>query len=160
MRKLGFTVVPYLDDSWLMKSSKEECIRATYVLKDLLTSLGFLINEEKSVLEPVQEINFLGYLVNFIEMTIKPTQEKRDKVVNLINSLLDKSSFSIQEGASLIGVLNGLTKGIEYGSVYVKNLEMDTIQTLRQAGPLDWDSLMPWSDDSISDLFRWLNNVP
>lgn len=63
LRKQGFENVPYIDDILLLGDSDEHCaqnVRST----SLLDSLVFTIDPTKSVFLPVQEIAFLGLLIN------------------------------------------------------------------------------------------------
>ena len=42
----------------------------------ILESLGFIINKEKSVLIPSQKIVFLGYVIDSVAMTVSLPEEK------------------------------------------------------------------------------------
>ena len=64
LRKLYVRLIIFLDDILLMASSKEELTFVRDTLIYLLQNLGFLINRKKSVLEPCQNIQFLGMEVN------------------------------------------------------------------------------------------------
>ena len=158
MRQLGFHIVAYLDDFLLLDLDRDNCVKAVSSLQTLFDSLGLLVNVKKSCLIPKQQIVFLGYMLDSVSMVVKPTEEKRAKVVAKIQSFLGRKFFSIQEGASLIGLLNDLCKGTEYGLAYVKNIEMDKIQALRGSHG-DWQGSMSFSSASLSDLQWWLRNV-
>ena len=58
--KLHVRLIIFLDNILLMASSKEELTLARDTLIYLLQNLGFLINRKKLVLEPCQNIQFLG----------------------------------------------------------------------------------------------------
>ena len=55
LRELGIRCVIYLDDILIMNQDKELARQQTWAAIDLLESLGFLVNYNKSVLDPVQE---------------------------------------------------------------------------------------------------------
>ena len=59
LRRLMIVIVAYLDDLIIEKKMKG-AIRARDTVLFLLQSLGFTINLEKSVLQPTQEVEFLG----------------------------------------------------------------------------------------------------
>ena len=68
--------VAYIDDSYLQGTTIKECkdnIDATYAL---LTKLGFVVNIQKSELEPKQQITFLGFILNSQNMTVRVTEKK------------------------------------------------------------------------------------
>jgi len=53
------------------------------ITKRVLKSLGFLINEEKSMNIP-SECKFLGLIINSKQMILQLTLEKRKKLISLI----------------------------------------------------------------------------
>lgn len=55
LRANGYKVVIFLDDILLIGSSVEECLSQLSSLRDLLESLGFVINVNKSQLIPVTQ---------------------------------------------------------------------------------------------------------
>ena len=160
LREQGFSAVAYLDDSFLIEKTQEKCKESVDVLTNSFHRLGFVVNQDKSVLNPVQEIRFLGYILNSLSMTIRPTPCKREKALRMIVDLTqDQKFFPIEVGASLIGLLNDLCKGVEYGLAHVKHIEMDKIKALKCAGFLQWKALMSFSQDSLTDLAWWKENV-
>ena len=62
--RIGICIVIYLDDMLIIGRTREETIalRDTVIL--LLQCLGFVVNYKMSVMIPVQEIEFLGMIVN------------------------------------------------------------------------------------------------
>ena len=62
--RIGICIVIYLDDMLIIGRIREETIalRDTVIL--LLQCLGFVVNYKMSVMIPVQEIEFLGMIVN------------------------------------------------------------------------------------------------
>ena len=55
LRKMGIRLIIYLDDILIMAESKALAQKHTAVVASLLTSLEFVINNEKSMFEPTQE---------------------------------------------------------------------------------------------------------
>ena len=65
----------YLDD-WLVRArSHQTCLQYTQTLVALCRELGWLVNEEKSELEPKQVFNFVGYQFDLKEDRVRPTLE-------------------------------------------------------------------------------------
>ena len=59
--KQGIRIHQYLDD-WLVRArSHQTCLHHTQTLVALCRELGWVVNEEKSELEPKQVFNFVGY---------------------------------------------------------------------------------------------------
>ena len=78
LRRIGVRLVIYLDDILIIGRTREETIALRDTLILLLQCLGMVINQKKSVMTPVQEIEFLGMIVNSKEITEKTTINKRD----------------------------------------------------------------------------------
>lgn len=60
-REEGFQRFAYVDDSFILGDSEEECIRAVDWLADKMTNLGFIVHPDKSVFQPSKSLIFLGY---------------------------------------------------------------------------------------------------
>jgi hypothetical protein len=68
LRELGVKLVVYIDDILLMAESKAKALEMGVGLTYLLQCLGFTVNSEKSILEPTQELEFLGVLMNSVSL--------------------------------------------------------------------------------------------
>ena len=64
LRRWGIRLVIYLDDILILSESKEGLLADIDTVIDLLQSLGFLINGEKSIIVPTQKIECLGLIVD------------------------------------------------------------------------------------------------
>lgn len=97
LRRLNIRVIIYVDDLLMLGFSKEELIQARDIIIFLLQHLGFVINQKKCALQPVQKINFLGLIVNSKSMTLALTAEKIAKVKSLCQDLLFKHRITVLE---------------------------------------------------------------
>jgi len=79
LKKLGFLSVIYLDDLLLLGNAYSECSANIKFSIELLQSLGFIINEEKSCRVPSQGCKFLGFILNSRTMTLELPLEKSKK---------------------------------------------------------------------------------
>ena len=70
-----------MDDSYLQGQTFSTCEDNVNATVDLLQFLGFTIHPEKTVLVPSQEIEFLGFVLNSVEMKIKLTGCKSGKTL-------------------------------------------------------------------------------
>ncbi|CAB4022847.1 Hypothetical predicted protein, partial [Paramuricea clavata] len=76
--------------------------------------LGFIPHPKKSVTVPTQILVFLGFILNSINMTVSPTQEKIDKTVAACKLLLAKAATTIQQVAEVIGLLVSNFPGVDW----------------------------------------------
>ena len=70
LRREGYMSVVYVDDSFLLGDTFTECLANINATIKLLTSLGFTIHVEKSIIHPTQIITFLGFVINSKTMHI------------------------------------------------------------------------------------------
>ena len=80
LRSISHTFMGHIDDSLLVGQSFNSCHRNTADTVSLFTSLGFTIHPVKSVLQPQQKIDFLGFVLDSITMTVTLTAAKAMKV--------------------------------------------------------------------------------
>ena len=156
--KKGFQGFGYIDDSFIMAETKESCQEAVDFLTEMFPSLGFRVHPKKSILEPTQELVFLGYILNSIEMTVSPPLGKKEKVILFLQKMITKTNPKIREVASLIGTLNDLCKGSEYGHAHVKSLEIQKNRALFNSKK-GFDGIMSWNHYCITEMQWWLDNI-
>ena len=71
----GIRIHQYLEN-WLVRAtSHQTCLQHTQTLVALCRELGWLVNKEKSELDPKQVFNFVGYQFDLREGKVRPTPE-------------------------------------------------------------------------------------
>ena len=77
-----------------------ECEEATLHAVQLFISLGFKIHPEKSVVITTQVLEFLGFTLNSIIMTVSLTNKKADKILQLCQTFSNSGrQFTVREVA-------------------------------------------------------------
>lgn len=75
-----------------------ECEEATLHAVQLFISLGFKTHPEKSVVIPTQVLEFLGFTLNSILMTVNLTGKKAEKILQLCQKFSHPGrQFTIRE---------------------------------------------------------------
>ena len=101
----GLRLHQYLDD-WLIRSQSQEEVQVnTQALVDLNQSLGWIINQDKSELKPIQVFSFAGYEYHLDSPLVKPTLERWLKLQDLILRLKSKHVLTARCLMPLIGLL-------------------------------------------------------
>ena len=90
LREIRYLPFAYLDDYYLQGETFEECLQNFTETVKLLQSLGFTIHLEKSVLKPTQQLTFLGFVLNFKIMTLTLIDTKKEKIVQLGESIINR----------------------------------------------------------------------
>ena len=113
-----------------MAATPELCLEHMQLTWQLLTDLGFLRNLKKSVLTPKQQAEYLGFIVNSIEMKLFLMEEKllRSK---LNAEMLLKSNPVVKTLASFLGFCQSTLPAIAVAPLHFKNLQADMIKALK-----------------------------
>ena len=80
LRRIQIRIIIYLDDMLLMSQTVNSLVIPRNTLIFLLQSLGFVINLQRSILVPLQKIEFLGLEIDSVRMTLTLPQEKVKKL--------------------------------------------------------------------------------
>lgn len=156
LRRINIRVVIFLDDL-LIFGSTEEIIMARDTVLFLLENLGFIINQEKSVLTPSRIMEYLGMVINSIEMTITLTEEKIESLMKLCTQVKKERKLSLRKLGSLIGKLVATSAAITPCMLQVRALQQLHIQTLRKWG--SYETTVYLDEDSRKELKWWIKNL-
>lgn len=158
LRQRGFLSVLYIDDFLLLGRSYSECLSNIAVTKQVLSSLGFIINLEKSILIPNTNIKYLGFLYNTVDMSVSLPLDKQQSILKHVLKIMRSNRFTIQEFAKLIGKLIAACPAIKYGWLYTKNCERAKFLALRKSkGSYNYE--MKISKEVLEDLTWWKTHL-
>ena len=148
----------YLDDTYIQGDSFQSCLDNVTETIELLTSLGFFVHREKSVTTPCMKLEHLGFILNSEEMTVSLTEQKFKKMVEKIDNLTGKQTYTIREVASVVGSMVSYGPGVQFGPLYHKQLEIDKSVALKK-NMGDFDRNMKLSQLSVNHLEWWKGNA-
>ena len=121
-----------------------------------LTRYGFVINEEKSLWEPVQVITCLGTIFDTYQGLISVTERRVSKLKSSINLLRkdDCKILKVRDVASVVGQVRSLTPCV--GSVArIMTYALYTIVNQKQSR----NSKVELSKEAFDELTFWIDNV-
>ena len=124
----------------------------------LFETLGFVIYPDKSVLTPVGEICFLGFILNSKNMIISLTHDKILNIKNVCTKLIKTKTPTIRSVSEVIGYLVSSLPAIRYGMLHYRSLEIDKNKALK-ASKGQYNSYMVLSKQAIGDLQWWITVV-
>ena len=107
LRKLMVRLIIFLNDFLILAASIEELILALENLIYLPEGLGFVINIKKSVLQPCQNLEFLGVEINSKHIVLVIPEEKKNKIVEQCQFLLKKpllTMINLKSGDMLVSL--------------------------------------------------------
>ncbi len=158
LRREGFTLLGYIDDTILIENSAAKLQRGIQEAVTLFTSLGLTINVQKSVLTPSRQIEYLGFVLDSENMTIMLTQKKKQKIREMAGSLLVRAWVDIQTLAEFIGNLVAASFGIYRSPLYIKRLECFKNDALR-LNYGNYAAKVILTEAERQDISWWSNNV-
>ena len=110
----------YLDD-WLVRArSHQACPQHTQELVKMYQQLGWLVNLEKSELEPKQDFDFVGYQFDLRSGGVRLTPDRWQNLQEKMLKLLSLPACLVWEFMSLIGLLTGTEKQVHLGRLHMR----------------------------------------
>ena len=103
LRQQGIRLIIYLDDILVLNQSKERLVEQLAVVSNLLVSLGFVLNQEKSQSTPAQELEFLGLLLDSTSLSLSLPRTKQESIISSCKEALKKDRIPLKEIASILG---------------------------------------------------------
>lgn len=154
----GITCINYLDDFLIIDVSYEGCCKSVGVVIELLQTLGFAINIEKSTLIPSKVCKFLGFVLDTDKLRIILPKEKKDKIKKWTLHFKNKSRCKIQEFAQFIGFLVAACPAVKYGWMYLKDFDRQKFLALK-LNNMNYSGYMTLPSILNPDFQWWLESI-
>ena len=108
----GIRIHQYLDD-WLVRArSHRVCLQHTQDLVNICQELGWMVNLEKSELEPIQIFDFVGYQFDLKVGRVRPTPAHWQNLQDKLREILSLLACLVWQFMSLIGLLTATEKQV------------------------------------------------
>ena len=119
----GIRIHQYLDD-WLVRATSHQTyLQHTQMLVSLCQDMGWVVNFEKSELEPKQVFDFVGYQFDLQEGKVRPTIDRWLYLKVKIRELLAQSTCPVRHLMSLIGLLTATEKQVHLGRLHMRPIQ-------------------------------------
>ena len=158
LRAMGYPSAAYLDDSLLKGDNYEMCRDNVLTTVHLLQSLGFTIHPDKSILVPTQRIEFLGFIIDTVRMTVELPSRKVLQIQADSKSILARKCISVREVSSLLGKYVAAAEAVPYAVLHYRALERDKNRALQNYCG-DFDRPMALSEDARENIAWWISNI-
>ena len=124
IRAKGIFIIIHLDNILLAAPTFEECNRNTLFVIDLLESLGFRINKEKSELILSHHIPLLGFVMDSIQMSISLPMEKILSIQFMAKFLKDSlQTIPLRTLSKFIGMCSATRPAVFQAPVHYRHLQ-------------------------------------
>ena len=154
LRRAGIRVIIYLDDLLFMYATQEGLREDMATARYLLENLGFVINLEKSVFVPTQKLEFLGFVINTIDMILVLPDDKVKSIKSLCRTLLGQQLVSVRDLSQLIGKLTASIQAVFPAPFHYRHLQHLKNQGLAKGS--GYDSCLPLSREAREEIQWWL----
>ncbi len=158
LRRLGFTIIGYIDDTLFIEKQPALLNRAVSEAIALFSDLGLTISYTKSVLQPSQKIEYLGLILNSETMTVSLADRKKLKIRDMAIGLLRKQRTSIQHFSEFIGNLVAAALGVYRAPLFFQGLERAQNNALRVHRG-DYTAHMTLTPGNRVDIQWWADNI-
>ena len=119
----GIRIHQYLDD-WLVRATSHQvCPQHTQDLLKICQKLGWMVNLEKSELEPKQIFDFVGYQFDLKASRVRPTLDQWQNLQDKILELLSLPASPVRQFMSLIGLLTATEKQVHLGRLHMRPIQ-------------------------------------
>lgn len=138
----------------IVSKTKQQASSDVAKTEELLADLGFVIHPHKSVVVPMLEITFWG----FVLMKVMLPQPKVKEIKAVCSKLLSSDQHTIRYVATALRKTAADFPAVQYGKLHYKELEKDQIKALKsQHGHFDRPMVVP--QFAKEDVAWWLYNV-
>ena len=151
----GTCIAVFLDDGWAIVEDKEGCLVKAQSVRQDLYSAGFVINEEKSVWEPSQVLDWLGITWNSLLGTLKIADRRITKITNTIDRIIEADfKISARELASFTGQIISTAPVVKnIGRIMTRHCVMSTLCVDK------WDSVFCLDEYCREEVNFWKDNL-
>ena len=124
----------------------------------LYDKLSFVINFKKIQIVPIQRIRILSFVIDSVKMIVTVTEEKKQKLKNLVVNLLRINKPTIKYLAKVIGTIISFMPAAILGPLFYRYLENEKLFSFR-LNKGNFDALANISSEGKQELAWWLENT-
>ena len=157
LRTQNIRLVIYLDDWLIVNQDKNQLLQDRQKCLNLIVSLGFIINKEKSNLIPSQEITYLGGVFHLDKGLVFPTRERTQNLHMLIQNMFQGQSTAL-DFLKILGTMASCIELIPNARLYMRPIQLHLLSFWN---PMcrDMNIKIPFTQHLKSHLLWWKNSA-
>jgi hypothetical protein len=149
LRRRGRSIYVYLDD-WLLVAPSFQLLQSFIEeVLGMVSSLGFIVNLNKSSLEPSQFPQFLGARLDFETAMVRPSEERVAAVKACANLIMDRPAVTARVWMRLLGLMASLIGMVPFCRLQMREFQIHLLRHYRH-----WSH--PLSGSCCSTSYKWL----
>ena len=153
-RGQGIRIVVYLDDGLGAATGKTEAANISKIVQSTLEQAGFVLNREKSVWQPTQRLQWLGFVIDMTLGQIEVPQAKISGLLDLLGKTAHATHVSARQLASIVGKI--ISMGLAVGPV--SRLMTRSLYALLESR-IAWCGLLALPEEARKELEFWSTNL-
>ena len=142
----------------ILAETPEKASQHLKTLVWILRALGFIVNQDKSVFTPTQEIEFLGLVVNSVSMELSLLREKLRQIRGEATKLLSPSLVSARVLSQFIGKLNAVAHAVVPALLFYCHLQGD-LRDVLASGSHGYKNVTALSQQAQEELSWWQKHL-
>jgi hypothetical protein len=161
LHSLGIRHTVYIDDGRVVAASREKAIKDFQKTLEVLKSAGWIIEITKtnSPERADQAMEYLGFIIDSVRMTVHLTPEKRASLQKSLEEIIsfERRYMSAKTLASGLGRMISAEPALgSFPLIHARAAYADLEQAVNQHG---WKASLQLSDASISAIKEFLQNI-
>ena len=156
-QNLVIRCVMYSDDILIFGRTKTDCLQKAKKVMTLLQELGFTINIKKSILEPTQQIEFLGLILASIQMKVFLPEPKVLDLIESCQAILSVTSLTARSLASLQGKMSSCLHAVLPAPTFHRAVQADIHQAIGKTN--NFSKKLILSSEAKSEIQWWIVNA-
>ncbi|XP_065056974.1 uncharacterized protein LOC135685096 [Rhopilema esculentum] len=132
LRSQGHIVSNYIDDIYIQSNSYGSCVNSILSTFQQFNNLGFVVHPDKSEFIPKQKIQYLGFILDSVSMTVTLPNARKHKVKGYLELLCVKpNNVLIRDVAKAVGYMVSCLPAVPFGGIHYRHLEDEKIKALK-----------------------------
>ena len=144
----------YLDDILLVGVSPAQVQKQIKSMVDDLQNAGMTINTKKSQLLPSQQVEHLGFTINFKDGVLQVPEDKLKSIRREMGKLLTHSFMSCRKMAAILGAIRAFLMAMPFLRAFSDKL----VQFVKQEKRYGWDLKLKVPQD-VQDQIRQMKTI-
>ncbi len=147
----GICIMNYIDDWLILAQSHYLAVRHRDIVLAHMKELGLRLNDNKSVLSPLQRTTFLGVVWDSTSMQAHLSPACIKSILSAVKRIRLGQSLTVKQFQRLLGLMAAASNMIPFGLLYRRPLQwwLRTKGFSRGATPFAWsrsriDAFVPW----------------
>ena len=158
LRTQNIRLAAYLDDWFVVNQNQKNLLTDREKSLNLLKSLGFIINLQKSQLKPTQSITYIGAKFSLKEGIVCPTIERVTNLHKAIQKILNMQNVATaRDYLHLLGIMASCIELIPNARLFMRPIQLHLLFHWRPASQ-KLEMKIPFSEHLKNHLQWWLNN--